>query len=124
MNQIVINGKCTNIFALENNGKKIVNLGVVVQRNYKEQDGNIGADFFNVTIFGKKAEFIEKYFQKNRMVSVLGEFQNYKYVKDDITYYGSKIIAEEINYTDWKTINEADPSTKTTSKKSTCKATT
>lgn len=124
MNQIVINGKCTNIFALENNGKKIVNLGVVVQRNYKEQDGNIGADFFNVTIFGKKAEFIEKYFQKNRMVSVLGEFQNYKYVKDDITYYGSKIIAEEINYTDWKTINEADPSTKTTSKKSTFKATT
>lgn len=50
-------------------------------------------DFFDVFVTKTKAEFVEKYFSKDRSVLVVGELQR------------TKVIANEIEYTDWKICN-------------------
>ena len=54
---------------------------------------NILEDFFDVFVTKTKAEFVEKYFSKDRSVLVVGELQR------------TKVIANEIEYTEWKICN-------------------
>ena len=89
MNQIVIHGRCESFMKSENE----MILVIAARRNYKESDGNILEDFFDVSVTGNKAEFMEKYFSKDRAVLVVGELQR------------TKVIANEIEYTDWKIRN-------------------
>lgn len=89
MNQIVIHGRCESFMKSENE----MILVIAARRNYKESDGNILEDFFDVSVTGTKAEFMEKYFSKDRSVLVVGELQR------------TKVIANEIEYTDWKIRN-------------------
>ncbi|MCL2235426.1 MAG: single-stranded DNA-binding protein [Defluviitaleaceae bacterium] len=41
----------------------------------KKDAGAQSADFINCTCFGRNAEFVEKYFRKGQMVSVVGQLQ-------------------------------------------------
>jgi hypothetical protein len=54
---------------------------------------NILEDFFDVFVTKTKAEFVEKYFSKDRSVLVVEKLQR------------TKVIANEIEYTDWKICN-------------------
>lgn len=54
---------------------------------------NILEDFFDVFVTKTKAEFVEKYFLKGRSVLVVEKLQR------------TKVIANEIEYTDWKICN-------------------
>ena len=54
---------------------------------------NIFRRLFDVFVTKTKAEFVEKYFSKDRSVLVVGELQR------------TKVIANEIEYTDWKICN-------------------
>ena len=49
---------------------------VAVNRRFAEANGERKADFFNVTAFGKLAEFCSKYYKKGHQVLVEGRIQN------------------------------------------------
>ena len=49
---------------------------LAVNRRYVEQGKERETDFFNLTSFGKTAEFIGKYFKKGQQVLVEGRIQN------------------------------------------------
>ena len=49
---------------------------VAVNRRFAEANGERKADFFNVTAFGKTAEFCSKYYKKGQQVLVEGRIQN------------------------------------------------
>ncbi len=49
---------------------------VAVNRRFAEANGERKADFFNVTAFGKLAEFCSKYYKKGQQVLVEGRIQN------------------------------------------------
>ena len=66
----------------EKNEKKVAFLRLAVNRDIKGQDG-VDADFFDITAFGKTAEFAEKYFQKGRQIAVIGRLQNRQYTDKD-----------------------------------------
>ena len=73
-----------------------------MNRDIKGQDG-VDADFFDITAFGKTAEFAEKYFQKGRQIAVIGRLQNRQYTdKDGNNRTATQIVADRLYFADSK----------------------
>ena len=58
------------------NGVSVASFRIACDRDYKEQDGSKAADFFTVTAWRAKAEFVSKYFKKGHLVTVSGRLKN------------------------------------------------
>lgn len=84
--------------------------GLAVNRRYK-QDGQPDADFFNLTSFGKTAEFVGKYFKKGQQVLVEGRIQNRTWEdQNGQKRYATDFIVETCYFADSnKNTNEAQP---------------
>lgn len=59
-----------------NNNTQVTTFTIAVNRKFVAQGTERQADFFNLTSFGKTAEFIAKYFKKGQQVLVEGRIQN------------------------------------------------
>ena len=59
-------------------------------------------NFINVIAFGKTAEACEKYTGKGLRVAVEGKIQTGSYEKDGKKVYTTDIIAERVEFIDWK----------------------
>ena len=58
-----------------------------------------GADFPNITVFGKQAENCEKFLKKGRMVGVQGRLQTGSYEKSDGTkVYTTDVVADRVEF--------------------------
>lgn len=97
-----------------NNNTQVTTFTIAVNRKFVAQGAERQADFFNLTSFGKTAEFIAKYFKKGQQVLVEGRIQNRtwedqagnkRYATDfivDDTYFadskreGSEMTAESV----------------------------
>ena len=67
----------------------------------KDQNGNdLGADFPNVTAFGRTAELVEKYLGKGRKIAIEGRITTGSYEKDGKKIYTTEITAERIEFLD------------------------
>src|SRR5574344_1751807 len=61
------------------------------------------ADFIPIEIWGKRAEFVEKYFTKGMKAEVVGEIQTNSYTdKDGKKCYGWCIKADDFNFAESK----------------------
>ena len=58
------------------NQTQVVAFSVAVNRRFTDSNGERQTDFFNLTAFGKTAEFCSKYFKKGNQVLVEGRIQN------------------------------------------------
>ena len=61
---------------LPNTNTPVATFSIAVNRRFTDQNGERKADFFNVTAFGKTAEFCSKYYRKGQQVLVEGRIQN------------------------------------------------
>lgn len=61
-----------------------------------------GTDWFDVTMFGKRAEVIEKFFSKGSQIIVSGRMQADVYEKDGQKRKSWKLIAEDFDFCDSK----------------------
>ena len=59
-----------------NTNTQVTVFPVAVNRRFASQTGERQTDFFNLTAFGKTAEFSAKYFKKGQQVLVEGRIQN------------------------------------------------
>lgn len=59
-----------------NNNTQVTTFSIAVNRRFTSQNGERQADFFNLTSFGKLAEFCSKYYKKGQQVLVEGRIQN------------------------------------------------
>lgn len=93
MNIICITGRLTSDPVLRNthDGKAVASYRVAVNRPFA-REGQPNADFFQVTSFGKAAEFIGKYFAKGSMIAVSGEL----HIDEYTTREGEKRIQPTI----------------------------
>lgn len=73
---------------------------LAVNRRYVEQGKERETDFFNLTSFGKTAEFIGKYFKKGQQVLVEGRIQNRTYENDGQKRYITDFIVEQCYFAD------------------------
>ena len=78
MNVVILMGRITKDTELKvtSNGTSVMSFTIAVQRKYKNTNGGYDADFINCVAFGKTAEFIQNYFDKGRLINVIGSMQS------------------------------------------------
>ncbi len=80
----------------------IARFSLAVSRRWK-REGESDADFFNCTVFGRQADFVEKYLRQGTKVIVTGRIQNDNYTnKDGQKVYSVQIIVDEIEFAESK----------------------
>ncbi|QHE63400.1 single-stranded DNA-binding protein [Rossellomorea vietnamensis] len=96
-------------------GKSVLSVTIAVNRPYKNQQGQIDADFVLCTIWNRAADNTEKYCRKGSVVGVTGRIQT-RYFENDQgkRTYITEVVAENIRFLDSK---QASPVTPEPSKK-------
>ena len=59
-----------------NTNTPVTTFSIAVNRRFADANGERKADFFNLTAYGKLAEFCAKYYRKGQQVLVEGRIQN------------------------------------------------
>ena len=92
MNKVILNGRLTHDpeIRYSANNTCVAKYTLAVNRIYRK-DGEPQADFINCTVFGKPAEFAEKYFRQGMKIAVVGHWQTGSYTNKD----GKKIYTND-----------------------------
>lgn len=116
MNKLILMGRLTRDpeirWTAEQESKAIGRFSLAVDRRNK-REGQPDADFFNCTVFGKQAEFAEKYLKKGTKILIIGELRNDNYTdKDGKQQYSVQVIVNEVEFAESKKSDQgAAPST-------------
>ena len=96
MNKIILMGRLTRDPEMRSgNGTQVCRYTLAVDRRFK-RDGEPDADFFNCTVFGKSAEFAEKYFRQGTKLLITGRIQSDNYTnKDGQKVYSWQVLVDE-----------------------------
>ncbi|MDF2865834.1 MAG: ssb2 [Clostridia bacterium] len=105
MNKFQFMGRLTKDPEVRNTttGTQVTSFSLAVNRKFAGQNGERQTDFFNLTAFGKTAEFCSKYFRKGAQVLVEGRIQNRTW--EDTTgakRYATDFIVEDTYFADSK----------------------
>lgn len=113
MNKAILMGRLTRDPETRNtNGLAITRYTLAVDRRYKDENGETGADFLNIVAFGKAAEFADKYFRKGTKVLVNGRIQTGSYTnKDGNKVYTTDIVVEDQEFAESKRDDKPQPVT-------------
>ena len=88
------------------NNTAVARYTLAVDRRFK-RDGEPTADFINCVVFGKAAEFAEKYFRQGLKVAVTGRIQTGSYTnKDGVRVYTTDIFVEEQEFAESKATSQ------------------
>lgn len=104
MNKVILMGRLTKDPDMRGEGTNLVaRYSLAVDRRFKDNDGNYQTDFINIVVFGKGAEFAEKYLKKGIKVVVTGRIQTGSYTnKDGQKVYTTDVIAEDQEFAESK----------------------
>ena len=90
------------------NQTAIARYTLAVDRRFK-RDGEPTADFINCVVFGKSAEFAEKYFRQGLRVAISGRITTGSYTnKDGIKVYTTEVTVEDQEFAESKAESEAN----------------
>ena len=112
MNKVVLVGRLTRDpevrYSQGNNATAVARYTVAVDRRFK-RDGEPTADFIPCVVFGRSAEFAEKYFRQGLRVSVSGRIQTGSYTnKDGVKVYTTEVIVEEQEFAESRAESDAN----------------
>lgn len=116
MNLVVLTGRLTKEPEVRYTPQQmaVARFTVALDRGRDKNGENRGADFPNCVAFGKTAENLERFSGKGLRVQVTGHLQTGSYDdKDGKKVYTTDVIADRIEFIDWKTAagsNAAVPS--------------
>jgi len=111
MNKIILIGRLTCDPSMREGGSTAVaGYRIAVDRKFK-REGEPDADFFNCTVFGKGAEFAEKYLRKGTKVVVVGRMQSNDYTnKEGNKVYSWQVIVDEQEFAESKSTSSSEAS--------------
>ncbi|MGP1598382.1 single-stranded DNA-binding protein [Peptoanaerobacter stomatis] len=105
MNTVILIGRLIRdpeLRYIASTGDAVTRFAMAVDRPFAKKDDKVTADFFNIVVWGKRAETCANYLAKGRMVAVRGRLQNNNYTdKDGTKRYNVEIIAEEVKFIDY-----------------------
>lgn len=110
MNRVELMGRLTANPEIKDtsSGKKYTRFCLAVNRNFKNQEGEYDADFFNIVAWEKKAESICKHVKKGHKFGVSGRLQNRSYEKEDGSIaYITDVIIDDYDFLEPKPKDEA-----------------
>lgn len=96
MNKVILCGHLTRDVELRHGqSTDVARVGIAVNRPFSKDKA---VDFFNLTAFGKSAEFLSKYFSKGSKVLIEGRLQTSTYEKDGVKRTATDIIVEKVEF--------------------------
>ena len=103
MNKVILSGRLTKDAELRytpGKGTPMTQVSLAVE-NYNANTKEKGADFINLVVFGKKAEFLATYSGKGKRIEVVGSIRGRSYEKDGIKKYITEVIVRDLELIDW-----------------------
>lgn len=112
MNKVIPMGRLTRDpeirYAQNENGTAVARYSLAVDRRFK-RDGEQDADFIGCVVFGKGAEFAEKYLAKGTKIVVTGRIQTGSYTnKDGQRVYTTDVVVEEQEFAESKAASQGN----------------
>lgn len=107
MNKVILMGRLTRDpevrYTQGENPMAIARYSLAVNRMTKQQEGQPSADFPNILVFGKMAEFAEKYLHKGTKIALVGRLQTGSYTnKDGVKVYTTEVVVESQEFAESK----------------------
>ena len=107
MNKVILMGRLTRDpevrYSSGDNQTAIARYSLAVDRRFKRDGDDQTADFINCVVFGKGAEFAEKYLRKGTKIAVSGRIQTGSYTnKDGVKVYTTDVIVEDQEFAESK----------------------
>ena len=114
MNKVILMGRLTRDpevrYSAGENSLAIARYTLAVDRRFK-RDGEATADFISCVVFGKQAEFAEKYFRQGMRVTICGRIQTGSYTnRDGNKVYTTDVVVEEQEFAESRAASEANRS--------------
>ena len=112
MNKVILMGRLTRDpevrYSQGENSTAIARYTLAVDRRFK-RDGEQTADFINCVVFGKSAEFTERYFRQGMRVVVCGRIQTGSYTnRDGQKVYTTEVVVEDQEFAESKAVSDAN----------------
>ena len=111
MNKVILMGRLTRDpevrYSAGDNSMAIARYTLAVDRRFK-RDGEATADFISCVVFGKQAEFAEKYFRQGIRIVVSGRIQTGSYTnRDGVKVYTTEVVVEEQEFAESKAVSDS-----------------
>lgn len=111
MNKVILMGRLTRDpevrYSAGENSLAIARYTLAVDRRFK-RDGEATADFISCVVFGKQAEFAEKYFRQGIRIVVSGRIQTGSYTnRDGVKVYTMEVVVEEQEFAESKAVSDS-----------------
>jgi single-strand DNA-binding protein len=115
MNKVILSGNLTRDPEVRytQSGMAYAKMGIAVNRPYtsKNTEGQATVDFFNLTAWGKTAEFCGRYLKKGSPVILEGRIQNDNYEdKNGVKHYSVSINVDNIEFSGKKGSGDGESS--------------
>ena len=99
MNKVILVGRLTRDpevrYSQGENTMAIARYTIAVNRRFK-LEGDPEADFIRCVVFGRAAEFAEKYFRQGLRIAISGRIQTGSYTnKEGVKVYTTEVVVEE-----------------------------
>ncbi|MDT2044893.1 single-stranded DNA-binding protein [Priestia flexa] len=101
INEVVLVGRLTRAPELKytSEGIPFSHITVAVNRNFRNQEGEVDADFVSITLWRKNAENMTKYCDKGSIIGVVGRVQTRTFENNlHQRAYVTEIIAEYVRF--------------------------
>ncbi|MEK4424049.1 single-stranded DNA-binding protein [Solibacillus sp. FSL K6-1523] len=111
MNQVGLVGRVTKDPVLRqlSENRMYTNFILAINRNFKNSEGIIEADFVNCIAWGRLAERVVKYCGKGSLIGVNGRLQSRTYTnRENQKVYIMEVVVEDVRFYVLKTPNVAD----------------
>ena len=111
LNKVILGGRLTFDPELKStpSGVQVTSFSIAVNRSHKGKDGEVQADFVNVTAWRGTAEFICRYFRKGTSICVVGSIQTRTWTdQQGSKRYATEVVADEAYFVDAKGADTAD----------------
>ena len=110
MNKVILMGRLVRDpevrYSQGDNATAVARYTLAVNRKFKK-DGDPTADFISCVVFGRSAEFTEKYFRKGMQVAISGRIQTGSYTnKDGNKIYTTDVVVEEQEFAESKAASQ------------------
>ena len=111
MNKVILMGRLTRDpevrYSQGDSATAVARYTLAVDRRFK-RDGEARADFINCVVFGKSAEFAERYFRQGLKVVVSGRIQTGSYTnRDGVKVYTTDVVVEDQEFAESKAASES-----------------
>lgn len=108
LNYSVILGRITNDLEVRQtqSGVACLSFTVAVDRGFKNANGEYDTDFITCVAWKERAEFINRYWSKGKMIAVEGQLRSRTYDdKNGVKHYVTEVFVDNASFTGEKSNN-------------------